>query len=97
MPGSRSGLFKDGKENLTGDDVREGLVAVISVKLSQPQFEGQTNGKREIPTLRELCRRFIRRALGAVFEQNAPVARKIINKAVDVGHGGARRRGRRGI
>ena len=39
------GLFKDVKENLTGDDVREGLVAVISVKLPQPQFEGQTKGK----------------------------------------------------
>src|SRR5579859_4216617 len=40
--GQQLGLFKDVKENLTGDDVREGLVAVISVKLSQPQFEGQT-------------------------------------------------------
>ncbi|HMK29509.1 MAG TPA: ATP-binding protein, partial [Terriglobales bacterium] len=43
--GQQLGLFKDVKENLTGDDVREGLVAVISVKLSQPQFEGQTKGK----------------------------------------------------
>src|SRR5260370_8623332 len=42
--GQQMGLFKDVKENLTGDDVREGLVAVISVKLPQPQFEGQTNG-----------------------------------------------------
>src|SRR5271154_4363789 len=43
--GQQLGLFKDVKENLSGDDVREGLVAVISVKLSQPQFEGQTKGK----------------------------------------------------
>src|SRR5271157_4000437 len=43
--GQQLGLFKDVKENLTGDDVREGLVAVVSVKLSQPQFEGQTKGK----------------------------------------------------
>jgi len=43
--GSAAGLFRDVKENLTGDDVREGLVAVISVKLPQPQFEGQTKGK----------------------------------------------------
>ncbi len=43
--GSRRGLFKDVKENLTGDDVREGLTAVVSVKLPQPQFEGQTKGK----------------------------------------------------
>ncbi len=43
--GQSLGLFKDVKENLSGDDVREGLVVVISVKLSQPQFEGQTKGK----------------------------------------------------
>src|SRR5512141_1543950 len=43
--GQSLGLFKDVKENLSGDDVREGLVAVISVKLPQPQFEGQTKGK----------------------------------------------------
>src|SRR5258708_13719975 len=43
--GQAAGLFKDVKENLTGDDVREGLTAVISVKLPQPQFEGQTKGK----------------------------------------------------
>jgi DNA gyrase subunit B len=43
--GQSLGLFKDMKENLSGDDVREGLVAVVSVKLSQPQFEGQTKGK----------------------------------------------------
>ncbi|MEA3005797.1 MAG: gyrase subunit, partial [Acidobacteriaceae bacterium] len=43
--GQQMGLFKDVKENLSGDDVREGLVAVVSVKLSQPQFEGQTKGK----------------------------------------------------
>jgi DNA gyrase subunit B len=76
------GLFKDIKENLTGDDVREGLVAVISVKLSQPQFEGQTKGKLN-SDIAGVVQAFINERLGAFFEQNAPVARKIINKAVD--------------
>jgi len=53
--GQQMGLFKDVKENLTGDDVREGLVAVISVKLSQPQFEGQTKAS-SIPISPELCK-----------------------------------------
>ncbi|MGB8593882.1 MAG: DNA topoisomerase (ATP-hydrolyzing) subunit B [Candidatus Sulfotelmatobacter sp.] len=80
--GQQMGLFKDVKENLTGDDVREGLVAVISVKLSQPQFEGQTKGKLN-SDIAGIVQAFINERLGAFFEQNAPVARKIINKAVD--------------
>ncbi len=80
--GQQMGLFKDVKENLTGDDVREGLVAVISVKLSQPQFEGQTKGKLN-SDIAGIVQAFINERLGAYFEQNAPVARKIINKAVD--------------
>jgi DNA gyrase subunit B len=80
--GQQMGLFKDVKENLTGDDVREGLVAVISVKLSQPQFEGQTKGKLN-SDIAGVVQAFINERLGAFFEQNTPVARKIINKAVD--------------
>src|SRR5271170_837176 len=80
--GQQLGLFKDVKENLTGDDVREGLVAVISVKLSQPQFEGQTKGKLN-SDIAGIVQAFINERLGAFFEQNATVARKIINKAVD--------------
>jgi DNA gyrase subunit B len=80
--GQQMGLFKDVKENLTGDDVREGLVAVISVKLSQPQFEGQTKGKLN-SDIGGVVQAFINERLGAFFEQNATVARKIINKAVD--------------
>ncbi|HYM06286.1 MAG TPA: ATP-binding protein, partial [Terriglobales bacterium] len=80
--GQQMGLFKDVKENLTGDDVREGLVAVISVKLPQPQFEGQTKGKlnSDIPGT---VQAFVNERLGAFFEQNSTVARKIINKAID--------------
>ncbi|MGB7602661.1 MAG: DNA topoisomerase (ATP-hydrolyzing) subunit B [Candidatus Sulfotelmatobacter sp.] len=80
--GQQMGLFKDVKENLTGDDVREGLVAVISVKLPQPQFEGQTKGKLN-SDIAGVVQAFINERLGAFFEQNATVARKIINKAVD--------------
>jgi DNA gyrase subunit B len=80
--GQQMGLFKDVKDNLTGDDVREGLVAVISVKLSQPQFEGQTKGKLN-SDIAGVVQAFINERLGAFFEQNSTVARKIINKAID--------------
>jgi DNA gyrase subunit B len=80
--GQQMGLFKDVKENLTGDDVREGLVAVISVKLPQPQFEGQTKGKLN-SDIAGTVQAFVNERLGAYLEQNPPVARKIINKAVD--------------
>jgi DNA gyrase subunit B len=80
--GQQMGLFKDVKENLTGDDVREGLVAVISVKLPQPQFEGQTKGKLN-SDIAGVVTAFVNERLGAFFEQNSTVARKIINKAVD--------------
>jgi len=80
--GQQMGLFKDVKENLTGDDVREGLVAVISVKLSQPQFEGQTKGKLN-SDIAGVVTAFVNERLGAFFEQNSTVARKIINKAIE--------------
>src|SRR6266404_3707189 len=80
--GQQMGLFKDVKENLTGDDVREGLVAVISVKLPQPQFEGQTKGKLN-SDIAGVVTAFVNERLGAFFEQNSTVARKIINKAID--------------
>jgi DNA gyrase subunit B len=80
--GQQMGLFKDVKENLSGDDVREGLVAVISVKLPQPQFEGQTKGKLN-SDIAGVVQAFINERLGAFFEQNSTVARKIINKAID--------------
>jgi DNA gyrase subunit B len=80
--GQQMALFKDVKENLSGDDVREGLVAVISVKLSQPQFEGQTKGKLN-SDIAGTVQAFVNERLGAFFEQNQPVARKIINKAIE--------------
>src|SRR6202522_1851734 len=80
--GQSLGLFKDVKENLSGDDVREGLVVVISVKLSQPQFEGQTKGKLN-SDIAGTVQAFVNERLGAFLEQNPSVARKIINKAID--------------
>jgi DNA gyrase subunit B len=80
--GQQMGLFKDVKENLTGDDVREGLVAVISVKLPQPQFEGQTKGKLN-SDIAGIVQAVVNERLGGFFEQNTAVAKKIINKAID--------------
>jgi DNA gyrase subunit B len=80
--GQQMGLFKDVRENLTGDDVREGLVAVISVKLPQPQFEGQTKGKLN-SDIAGVVQAFVNERLGAYLEQNPTVGRKIINKAIE--------------
>jgi len=80
--GQSMGLFKDLKENLSGDDVREGLVAVVSVKLSQPQFEGQTKGKLN-SDIAGIVQAFVNERLGAFLEQNPPIAKKIIAKAID--------------
>jgi DNA gyrase subunit B len=80
--GQQLGLFKDMKENLSGDDVREGLVAVVSVKLSQPQFEGQTKGKLN-SDIAGTVQAFVNERLGMFLEQNPPIAKRIINKAID--------------
>jgi DNA gyrase subunit B len=80
--GQSLGLFKDVKENLAGTDVVEGLVAVISVKLSQPQFEGQTKGKLN-SNIAGTVQAFVNERLGGFLEQNPQVAKKIINKAID--------------
>ena len=80
--GQQMGLFKDLKENLSGDDVREGLVAVISVKLPQPQFEGQTKGKLN-SDISGTVQAFLNERLGMFLEQNPPITRRIINKAIE--------------
>ena len=77
-----SGLAKNFKTSLTGDDVREGLVAVISVKLPQPQFEGQTKGKLN-SDVKGAVESFLNDRLTEFFEQNPTVARKIVGKALD--------------
>ena len=76
-------LVKDLKDNLSGDDVREGLVCVISVKLPQPQFEGQTKTKLGNSEVKGIVEAIVNEGLGAFLEQNPAVAKKIIGKAVD--------------
>src|SRR3984957_17207962 len=80
--GQQAGLFKDVKENLTGDDVREGLTAVVSVKLPQPQFEGQTKGKLNSDIQGHIVQ-LVNEKLGEFFDKNPSVMRKIVSKAID--------------
>ena len=77
-----SGLAKNFKGALSGDDVREGLVAVVSVKLPQPQFEGQTKGKLN-SDVKGPVESFLNDRLTEFLEQNPPVARRIVGKALD--------------
>ncbi|HEV7400684.1 MAG TPA: DNA topoisomerase (ATP-hydrolyzing) subunit B [Solirubrobacterales bacterium] len=77
------GLLKEKDENLTGDDVREGLTAVISIKLQDPQFEGQTKTKLGNPPIEGLVKESVNRKLGEFFEENPGEAKRIIGKAVD--------------
>jgi len=76
-------LLKDLKENPTGDDVREGLVAVISVKLRNPQFEGQTKTKLGNSEIKGIVETAVNDGLGAFFEENPQWSRKILMKAVE--------------
>jgi DNA gyrase subunit B len=80
--GQQAGLFKDVKENLTGDDVREGLTAVVSVKLPQPQFEGQTKGKLN-SDIQGFVFQFVYEKLGEYFDKNQPVMKRIVGKAIE--------------
>ncbi|MBI2681319.1 MAG: DNA topoisomerase (ATP-hydrolyzing) subunit B [Candidatus Solibacter usitatus] len=80
--GQQAGLFKDVKENLTGDDVREGLTAVVSVKLPQPQFEGQTKGKLNSDIQGHVVQ-FVNEKLGEYFDKNPGVMRKVVGKSIE--------------
>ncbi len=78
----QSGLNKDYKENLSGDDLREGLTAVISVKIPQPQFEGQTKGKLN-SDIEGLVKQVMNEKLSEYFDKNPAVMKKIVGKAID--------------
>jgi DNA gyrase subunit B len=78
----KNNLLKEKEENLEGEDVREGLAAVISVKLAEPQFEGQTKTKLGNPWVRGLVEQTVNVKLAEFLEENATEAKQIINKAV---------------
>jgi DNA gyrase subunit B len=80
--GQAGGIIKDQKENLTGDDVREGLTAVVSVKLPQPQFEGQTKGKLN-SDIQGYVVQLVNEKLGEFFDKNPNVMKKIVTKAIE--------------
>ncbi len=77
------GILKEKDENLSGEDVREGLTAVISVKLADPQFEGQTKTKLGNPPVEGLVKETVNRKLGEFLEEHPADARRIVSKSVD--------------
>jgi len=76
------GLLKEKEDNLDGEDVREGLAAVISVKLAEPQFEGQTKTKLGNPWVKGLVEQAVNQKLAEFFEENPTDARAVITKAI---------------
>ena len=81
--GRKYNLLKDNDKNLSGDDVREGLTAVISVKLTEAQFEGQTKGKLGNTDITPLVSKCVYEKLTTYFEENPSEARAIFGKALD--------------
>lgn len=78
----KSGLLKEKEENLTGDDIREGLTAIILVKLPDPQFEGQTKNKLGNPEVRRYVEQVMNEYFAYYLDENPDVAKKIINKSL---------------
>ncbi|HMK42971.1 MAG TPA: DNA topoisomerase (ATP-hydrolyzing) subunit B [Dissulfurispiraceae bacterium] len=76
------GIIKEGKESISGDDIREGLTAVISVKLPNPQFEGQTKMKLGNSEVKGIVESITNEVLSTYYEENPSTARKIIEKAI---------------
>ena len=80
---TKNNLSKDLKESVSGDDIREGLTAVVSVKIPHPQFEGQTKTKLGNTEVKGIVETIVNDKLGAFLEENPGVARKVIGKAID--------------
>jgi DNA gyrase subunit B len=79
----KNNLAKDLKESLSGDDIREGLTAVISVKIPRPQFEGQTKTKLGNTEVKGIVEAIVNDKLGSFLEENPSIAKRIIGKTVD--------------
>ena len=79
--GRKSGLIKDNESNLSGEDVREGLAAVISVKVLDPQFEGQTKGKLGTSEVKGITDTVVSEGLKTFLEEHPAEAKRIIEKA----------------
>jgi DNA gyrase subunit B len=80
---TKNNLAKDLKESVTGDDIREGLTGVISVKIPRPQFEGQTKTKLGNTEVKGIVEAILNDKLGSYLEENPAVAKRIVAKAVD--------------
>ncbi len=80
--GKKKGILKNGS-SLTGDDVREGITSIISIKLSDPQFEGQTKTKLGNSDVKGFVDSIVTSALSEFFEENPTIAKKITSKAFD--------------
>lgn len=78
----KNSLIKEKEENLTGDDIREGLTAIILVKLPDPQFEGQTKNKLGNPEMRRYVEQVMNEYFAYYLEEHPQIAKKIIGKAV---------------
>ena len=86
---TKHNLAKDLKESISGDDIREGLAAVISVKIPSPQFEGQTKTKLGNTEVKGIVEAILNDKLRAFLEENPPGAKRILNKAMDAARGRA--------
>ncbi|HZK24486.1 MAG TPA: DNA topoisomerase (ATP-hydrolyzing) subunit B [Oscillospiraceae bacterium] len=78
----KQNLLKENENNISGEDIREGLTAVVSVKLLVPQFEGQTKTKLGNTEMRGLVDSFLYEELGTYFEENPAIAKRLVEKAI---------------
>ena len=78
----QNGYLKNAGVSLSGDDVREGLVAVLSIKIPEPQFEGQTKGRLGNSEVKGMVEQIVNEKLGRIFEEEPAVAKGIVGKAI---------------